>query len=295
MVKKMASRVRAMSAHSVSTVIWLFARRSLPPHFRFSGWLILDLVVVLGALYGAAAIGSADGAGVMDLLAPLTVALLLISSAVIFSLQGLYLSVIRYMGQQAVWDLVKAVSFSTVALGAAIFFTESALPATAALVYWLLLFVGIGGFRLISRGWLQANNRTDARGVIIYGAGESGRQLLNALNHGTDYRVVAFIDDNPSLHETVINGRPVLGADDLTSLVEGHAVRQVLLAIPSASQERRRASFARARARPPTRPTRVRSPRSKRGRLSTALPCAQTAWRRRKAIRKPSGGVGKCA
>ena len=68
--------------------------------------------------------------------------------------------------------------------------------------------------------------------MIIYGAGESGRQLLNALNHGTDYRVVAFIDDNPRLHETVINGRPVLGADDLPSLVEERAVRQVLLAIP---------------------------------------------------------------
>ena len=62
MVKKMASRVRAMSAHSVSTVIWLFARRSLPPSFRFSGWLVLDLLVVLGALYGAAAIGGAEGA-----------------------------------------------------------------------------------------------------------------------------------------------------------------------------------------------------------------------------------------
>ena len=138
MVKKMASRVRAMRAHSVSTVIWLFARRSLPPYFRFSGWLILDLAVVLGALYGAAAIGSAEGSGVVRSLTPLTVALLLISSAVIFSLQGLYLSVIRYMGQQAVWDLVKAVSFSTVALGAAIFFTESAMPATAALVLSLI-------------------------------------------------------------------------------------------------------------------------------------------------------------
>ena len=115
MVKKMASRVRAMSAHSVSTVIWLFARRSLPPSFRFSGWLVLDLLVVLGALYGAAAIGGADGARVMDSLAPLIVALVLIGSAVIFSVQGLYLSVIRYMGQQAVWDLVKAVSFSTIA------------------------------------------------------------------------------------------------------------------------------------------------------------------------------------
>ena len=195
----MASRVRAMSAHSVSTVIWPFARRLLPLPFRFSGWLILDLLVVLGALYGATAIG---GAGVMDSLAPLTVAVLLIGSAVIFSVQGLYLSVIRYMGQQAVWDLVKAVSLSTLALGAVMVFAKSTLPASAALVYWLLLLVGIGGLRLVSRGWLQANTWADARRVIIYGAGESGRQLLNALNHGTDYRVEAFIDDNPNLHET---------------------------------------------------------------------------------------------
>ena len=131
MVKKMASRFRAMSAHSVSAVIWMFARHSLPPSFRFSGWLVLDLVFVLAALYGAAAIGGTESAGVLGSLTPLTIALLLICTAVIFSFQGLYLSVIRYMGQHAVWDLVKAVSFSTVALGVAIFFTESTMPATA--------------------------------------------------------------------------------------------------------------------------------------------------------------------
>ena len=100
---------------------------------------------------------------------------------------------------------------------------------------------GYRGLAIDFRAWHQVTTRADARRVIIYGAGESGRQLLNALNHGTDYRVVAFIDDNPSLHETVINGRPVLGADELPSLVNEHVVRQVLLAIPSASQERRRA------------------------------------------------------
>jgi FlaA1/EpsC-like NDP-sugar epimerase len=241
MVKKLASRFRAMGAHSVSAVIWMFARRSFPATFRFSGWLVLDLVVVLGALFGAAAIGGDAQVTAFGSLPPLIILLLLISSALIFSVQGLYLSVIRYMGQQAVWDLVKAVSLSTVALGAAIFFAETTMPATAPLVYWLLLFVGIGGLRLISRGWHQANSWADARRVIIYGAGESGRQLLNALNHGTDYRVVAFIDDNPSLHETVINGRPVLSAEEVPALVAEHAVRQVLLAIPSASQERRRA------------------------------------------------------
>ncbi len=241
MVRKMASKVRCKTLHSLSALAWMLARRLMPQSVRVSGWLVLDLTVVLGALYGAASIGAEAGVPSLDTLASLTVLTLLIGTAVIFTSQGLYRSVIRYMGQQAVWDLVKAVSFSTLTLAAAIFFTEADLPTTAALVYWLLLFVGVGGSRLISRAWHQSSAYADARRVIIYGAGESGRQLLNALNHGTDYRVVAFIDDNPRLHETVINGRPVLGADDLPSLVEEHAVRQVLLAIPSASQDRRRA------------------------------------------------------
>ena len=75
MVKKMASRLRAMGTRSLSTVIWLFARRSLPPSFRFSGWLVLDLLVVIGALYGAAVIGRAENAGVLDSLTPVTTAL----------------------------------------------------------------------------------------------------------------------------------------------------------------------------------------------------------------------------
>jgi len=241
MVKKMASRLSAMGSQSLSAVIWMFARRTLPPAFRFSGWLVADLLVVLGAYFGSASIGADQQTAPLSALPVWALLLLLGATATIFSAQGLYRSVIRYMGQQAVWDLVKAVSFSALVLGAAILFTSATMPKTAMLVYWLLLFVGVGGLRLISRGWHQVNSLTDARRVIIYGAGESGRQLLNALNHGTDHRVVAFIDDNPALHETVINGRLVLGPEELPGLVEEHAVRQVLLAIPSASQERRRA------------------------------------------------------
>ena len=219
----------------------MLARRSPPPPFHFSGWLLLDLMIVVGALYGAAIIGTDGPAQPVNEIWLLGVGVQLIATSLIFVWQGLYRSVIRYMGQQAVWDLVKAVSYSTLALAAVSVVTSLSLPGTALLVYWLLLFVGIGGVRLTSRAWHQISTRADARRVIIYGAGESGRQLLNALNHGSDYRVVAFIDDNPDLHETVINGRPVLGATDVANLVEEHVVRQVLLAIPSASQERRRA------------------------------------------------------
>ena len=163
MVRKMASIVRFKTLRSLSAFLWMLARRLMPQSVRASGWLVLDLTVVLGALYGAASIGAEAGVPSLDTLAPLTVGTLLIGTAVIFTSQGLYRSVIRYMGQQAVWDLVKAVSFSTLTLAAAIFFTEADLPTTAALVYWLLLFVGVGGSRLISRAWHQSL-RTQMRG-----------------------------------------------------------------------------------------------------------------------------------
>ena len=56
--KKIASRFRAIGFSSISAVLWLLVRRSPPPPFHFSGWLLLDLMIVVGALYGAAIIGT---------------------------------------------------------------------------------------------------------------------------------------------------------------------------------------------------------------------------------------------
>ena len=57
-VKKIASWFRAIGFNSISAVVWMLARRSPPPPFHFSGWLLLDLMIVVGALYGAAIIGT---------------------------------------------------------------------------------------------------------------------------------------------------------------------------------------------------------------------------------------------
>jgi FlaA1/EpsC-like NDP-sugar epimerase len=76
--------------------------------------------------------------------------------------------------------------------------------------------------------------------VLIYGAGESGRQLLTALNHGDQYRAVAFVDDNPGLQRSVINGLQVARPEDMEQLIAAHDITQVLLAIPSASPDRRK-------------------------------------------------------
>ena len=73
-------------------------------------------MIVVGALYGAAIIGTDALARSANEMWLLGASVQLIATSLIFILQGLYRSVIRYMGQQAVWDLVKAVSYSTLAL-----------------------------------------------------------------------------------------------------------------------------------------------------------------------------------
>ena len=212
----------------------------LPRSLRFASLVFLDLLVAALALMGSVAIGVDRPYGPQTLPEALVGILTLGLTAIFFIRRGLYRALIRHMGQHAVWDLVRAVTYSSMVLGAGIFFGKLDMARTAPLVYWLLLFVGSGGTRLLMRAWHQASIRGGAKKVIIYGAGESGRQLLHALNHGAAYQVVAFLDDDVKLQDTVINGRPVLSADLLDELVAEHDVSQVLLAVPSASPERRR-------------------------------------------------------
>jgi len=53
-------------------------------------------------------------------------------------------------------------------------------------------------------------------------------------------RPVAFIDDDPNLHNRVIAGLRVYSAKQITQLVEDTSAAEILLAIPSASRARRR-------------------------------------------------------
>ena len=106
--------------------------------------------------------------------------------------------------------------------------------------YWAISLLLIGGTRLSVRAYYQAKLRSMSEKVIIYGAGESGRQLLTALHHGDQYRAVVFVDDDLSLQHSVINGLQVARAMDIGRLILEHDITQILLAIPSAQPERRK-------------------------------------------------------
>jgi FlaA1/EpsC-like NDP-sugar epimerase len=212
----------------------------LPRNIKQACLLSLDLVYVTAAMWSAVALRYGD----LDFhLGPIEYAcgvVTIIASAIMFLRLGLYRAVIRFMGQQAIWAIITAAGYSTLILGATIFFARAEVPRSTPFIYWVILLVGIGGTRLGVRAYYQAKLRALSEKVIIYGAGQSGRQLLHALQHAEQYHPVVFVDDDRHLQHSVINGLQVARPEDIEQLIVQHDITQVLLAIPSATSERRK-------------------------------------------------------
>ena len=212
----------------------------LPRNIKQACLLSLDMLYVTAAMWFAVAWRY----GHMDFqLGPVEYTcgvVTIITSAIVFLRLGLYRAVVRFMGQQAIWAIITAAGYSTLILGATIFFTRADVPRSTPFIYGVLLLLGIGGSRLLARAYYQAKLRAMSENVIIYGAGQSGRQLLHALHHGEQYHPVAFVDDDRYLQRSIINGLQVARPEDIEQLIVQHDITQVLLAVPSASPERRK-------------------------------------------------------
>ncbi|MEH6583428.1 MAG: nucleoside-diphosphate sugar epimerase/dehydratase [Halioglobus sp.] len=231
---------RSLSGIAGSFVDALEKLIELPRNIKQAFLLLLDMVFVTTAMWSAIALRLGQTnihLGAIEITCGVITVLL---SAIIFLRLGLYRAVIRFMGQQAIWAVITAVSYSALLLGSAIFFLQAEVPRSTPFIYWGLALILIGGTRLAVRGYYQTKLRSLSKKVIIYGAGESGRQLLTALHHGDQYRAVVFVDDDLRLQRSVINGLQVARPEDLERLIHEHDITQILLAVPSASPDRRK-------------------------------------------------------
>ena len=212
----------------------------LPRNIKQACLLCLDMLFVTAAMWSAVALRWGHLNFQLGSVEYVCALVTVVVSAIVFLRLGLYRAVIRFMGQQAIWAIVIAVSYSTLILGATLFFAQASVPRSTPFIYWGLALLGIGGTRLIVRAYYQAKLRSLSENVLIYGAGESGRQLLMAMYQGDQYHAVAFVDDNAHLQRSVINGLQVAKPEEMEQLIARHDITQVLLAIPSASADRRR-------------------------------------------------------
>ncbi|MGB1989496.1 MAG: polysaccharide biosynthesis protein [Cycloclasticus pugetii] len=165
----------------------------------------------------------------------------------IFIKLGLYRAIIRYIGFHSLWVVVKAVSLYSLLLALFVLLAGiEVVPRSVHLINWLVALLMVGGSRMVVRWWLAGVVHVNAsasenaiRNVVIYGAGSSGTQVLDQLRIKNGMKVVAFIDDETSLHSRQIRDIRVRPFSHLSRLIERYGVKDVLLAMPSVSRSRR--------------------------------------------------------
>ncbi|MCP4956432.1 MAG: polysaccharide biosynthesis protein [Photobacterium aquimaris] len=154
---------------------------------------------------------------------------------------GYYRAILRYLSVHAIFTLGVGSLVSTVIFVLATYFFGIWVPRTVVVIYLGYLFILTGGARLSVRVFFAQLEMKRKPNVIIYGAGVAGRQLVNLLRQGDELNPVAYIDDNPKLQRNVLQGLTVYKREQLSCLISKFDIKQVLLAMPSATRSQRKA------------------------------------------------------
>ena len=122
------------------------------------------------------------------------------------------------------------------------------MPRAVPMLYLFLFFIWLWNSRLTIREILarlqgqrpQRRRTSDYDNVLIYGAGEAGKELLEGLRNSHKYHVVAYIDDDAQLTDAYLLGKRIYNADALVEIVSKLNIAQIFLAMPSISRVRKR-------------------------------------------------------
>nr|WP_306418443.1 nucleoside-diphosphate sugar epimerase/dehydratase [Pseudoprimorskyibacter insulae] len=170
---------------------------------------------------------------------PLMIAMSLVATGVSFQLglNAIKLNAyeIRGVTRTAVFAVVTGLT------GAAlnIFLDPQLLPGVFT-IFSLIFLVTAVAWRIALRHvttWIYRNNRSRMR-VLVYGAGQTGQQLIAALRTDDAIVPVAFVDDNPTLQSTTILGLRVYAPSSIKELIADKKIDRVVLAMPSLGQPR---------------------------------------------------------
>ena len=151
---------------------------------------------------------------------------------------GLYREIFRYSGWPALISLGKAI-----AIYALIFFCIftaygfEGIPRTVGLIQPILLLLFVGASRAIASLWLGSSYRKTLNldinsRVLIYGAGDLGRELAGILSSKEGMRVLGFITKDHLMAGNSLNGIKIYSERDLVKLIEKLKITDVLLVDP---------------------------------------------------------------
>lgn len=214
----------------------------LPRGIRLSLLISIDIIVALFAIWVASA---AENERLVPHLPPVwqmfAIAIFMVLGLALF---GVYQTILRHAGQEVLVRVFTASAGSVIVLSIIAKFKGY----DTSVAFWLLFLLIWSGivitYRRLLRIWvLQVNQKHKREKVLIYGAGDAGRQLCAMLQVGSNYAPYAFIDDNSLIWGRKVLGVPVYGADKIASLIDKKQIHTLLFAIPKLSKIKRNEIF----------------------------------------------------
>ena len=163
----------------------------------------------------------------------------------IFIGSGLYRAIFRYNGMPAMMTMARAtLTYALLFSAMFTFIGVQGVPRTIGLIQPIIVFLLVGTSRAGARIWLGdlyqlEIKRVSLPRVLIYGAGSAGRDLAAGMANSREMHVIGFLDDDDRLHGHVLNGLQIYNPADLAEVASQKGVSDVLLAMSSASRERR--------------------------------------------------------
>ena len=154
---------------------------------------------------------------------------------------GLYRAIYRYIGKFALASIVRVfIFYAPFFFLVCIVIDDNSVPLSIGIIQPCFYFIGICASRYIFRYLSEISSfKMKAKYFcIIFGAGSAGHYFTKGLSGTKEFSVKCFVDDDPRLHGSTINGIFVYPSSQLKSLIILFKITDVLLAIPSANQHR---------------------------------------------------------
>ena len=174
-----------------------------------------------------------------------------------FAMFGLYTSMWRYAGTEELFKITLASAMSIILVVVYMSFTEQLLPRSIYISSVIIIIFLVSASRLSYRFLRNFRNhgslnnfafsigRKDIIGgdltkVMVIGAGDAGATIIKEIKSHPEYRkkVVVAVDDDARKIGNRIMGVKIAGnSSKIKSLSRKYAVKEIIVAIPSASQK----------------------------------------------------------
>ncbi len=161
----------------------------------------------------------------------------------IFARFGLYRAIFRYTGMDVLFATGQAIALYALLRIVLLYWQKwPVFPLTLGVLQPIIFFMLIGSSRVLARYWLAGiglRKGLHSGRMLIFGAGAAGVQTSSALAITGQFKLLGFVDEDPAKIGQTINGVPVFAALKVPVLVRDLGITDILLAIPSATRDRR--------------------------------------------------------